>query len=37
MDPDAPSALLFTPDGCLVMPGPLYHNGPIVWSCQALL
>ena len=19
------------------MPGPLYHNGPIVWSCQALL
>ena len=24
-------------DGCLVMPGPLYHNGPAVWSCQALL
>jgi bile acid-coenzyme A ligase len=20
-----------------VMPGPLYHNGPIVWSCHALL
>jgi bile acid-coenzyme A ligase len=20
-----------------VMPGPLYHNGPAVWSCQALL
>ena len=19
------------------MPGPLYHNGPIVWSCAALL
>ena len=19
------------------MPGPLYHNGPAVWSCQALL
>jgi bile acid-coenzyme A ligase len=19
------------------MPGPLYHNGPLVWSCQALL
>ena len=19
------------------MPGPLYHNGPGVWSCQALL
>jgi bile acid-coenzyme A ligase len=25
------------PGGCLVMPGPLYHNGPLVWSCQALL
>lgn len=24
-------------DGCLVMPGPLYHNGPIVWSCSAWL
>ena len=24
-------------DGCLVMPGPLYHNGPVVWSCLALL
>jgi bile acid-coenzyme A ligase len=24
-------------DGCLVMPGPLYHNGPIVWSCTAWL
>jgi bile acid-coenzyme A ligase len=23
--------------GCLVMPGPLYHNGPAVWSCQAWL
>ena len=21
----------------LMMPGPLYHNGPIVWACQALL
>jgi bile acid-coenzyme A ligase len=37
IDPDAPSALGFTPDGCLVMPGPLYHNGPIVWSIGALL
>ncbi len=36
-DPDAPSALFFSADGCLVMPGPLYHNGPIVWSCSALL
>lgn len=24
-------------DGCMVMPAPLYHNGPIVWSCDALL
>src|SRR4051794_8491900 len=37
IDPDGPPPLLMTPDGCLVMPGPLYHNGPIVWSCQALL
>jgi bile acid-coenzyme A ligase len=22
---------------CLVMPGPLYHNGPLMWSWQALL
>jgi len=29
--------LLLDPDGCLVMPGPLYHNGPIVWSCTALI
>ena len=25
------------PDGCLVMPAPLYHNGPVVWSCSAWL
>jgi bile acid-coenzyme A ligase len=37
IDPDGPPPLLMTPDGCMVMPGPLYHNGPIVWSCQALL
>ena len=35
-DPDAPNGLLFPPEACLVMPGPLYHNGPIVWSCSAL-
>ncbi len=35
--PDAPPPLLLEPDDCLVMPGPLYHNGPLVWSCQALL
>jgi bile acid-coenzyme A ligase len=36
-DDEAPSALGFERDGCLVMPGPLYHNGPAVWSCQSLL
>jgi bile acid-coenzyme A ligase len=24
-------------EGCMVMPGPLYHNGPLVWSCDELL
>lgn len=37
LDPDARPPLLMDPGGCLVMPGPLYHNGPLVWSCQALL
>jgi bile acid-coenzyme A ligase len=37
IDPAAESALLFSRDGCLVMPGPLFHNGPIVWTCYALL
>jgi bile acid-coenzyme A ligase len=37
LDPDGTIPLRLQPDGCLVMPGPLYHNGPIVWSCQALL
>ena len=27
----------FTPGGALVMPGPLYHNGPFIWTSQALL
>jgi bile acid-coenzyme A ligase len=36
-DTDAPPQLLLQPDGCLVMPGPLYHNGPLIWSWQALL
>ncbi|CAN5604365.1 AMP-binding protein [soil metagenome] len=31
------SFLGFTADGTLVMPGPLYHNGPFIWTCQALL
>jgi len=37
MDDEAPPDLLMQRDGCLMMPGPLYHNGPIVWSCGALL
>src|SRR5829696_1804101 len=37
VDLDGTPPLLFQRDGCLVMPGPLYHNGPIVWSCQALM
>jgi len=24
-------------DGCHMMPGPLYHNGPFVWATQALM
>jgi bile acid-coenzyme A ligase len=37
IDDEAPPLLLLAPGGCLMMPGPLYHNGPIVWSCTALL
>lgn len=37
MDETAPPPLMMDPGGCLVMPGPLYHNGPAVWSVQALL
>lgn len=37
MDETAQPPLMMDPGGCLVMPGPLYHNGPAVWSCQALL
>lgn len=36
-DTDAAPPLGMAPDGCLLVPGPLYHNGPAVWSCQALL
>src|SRR5277367_2486335 len=25
------------PNGCMVVPAPLYHNGPIVWACSAWL
>jgi bile acid-coenzyme A ligase len=37
IDPDTPSPLLFEHDRVFVLPGPLYHNGPIVWACSALL
>ena len=30
LDPDVPNRFGFVEDGCLVMPGPLYHNGPAV-------
>ena len=36
-DPEVPSALFFGATGPVIMPGPLYHNGPLVWSVQALL
>jgi bile acid-coenzyme A ligase len=36
-DPDLESPLQLIDNGCLVMPGPLYHNGPIVWACSALM
>jgi len=37
VDTEVPPPLGLAADGCLVMPGPLYHNGPAVWACQALL
>jgi bile acid-coenzyme A ligase len=36
-DTDAPAQLGARDDGCMLVPGPLYHNGPAVWSCQAWL
>lgn len=37
LNANAPPPLALEPDDCLVMPGPLYHNGPIVWSCWTLV
>jgi bile acid-coenzyme A ligase len=37
IDDEALPLHLIQPDGCMMMPGPLYHNGPIVWACRALL
>jgi bile acid-coenzyme A ligase len=31
-----PNPILLRFDGCLVMPGPLSHNGPFVWSAAAI-
>ena len=36
-DLDLPLPLELRQGGALMMPGPLYHNGPAVWACQALL
>jgi bile acid-coenzyme A ligase len=36
-DESAVSTLTFGHPGPMVMPGPLYHNGPLIWSVQALL
>ena len=35
--PDANPLLMMSIDGTHLMPGPLYHNGPFVWSTTALL
>jgi bile acid-coenzyme A ligase len=37
IDPDANPLLLVRRDGAMMMPGPLYHNGPFMWSVTALL
>jgi bile acid-coenzyme A ligase len=37
IDPDANPLLMMRIDGTHMMPGPLYHNGPFVWSITALL
>jgi len=37
IDPDAAPLLMMTPNGTTMMPGPLYHNGPFMWTVGALL
>jgi len=37
VDPQGTAPFAMQRDGCLVMPGPLYHNGPIVFAVFALL
>ena len=36
-DPEVPSSILLGATGPMIMPGPLYHNGPLIWSVQGLL
>jgi bile acid-coenzyme A ligase len=37
IDPDLNPLLMMQIDGTHMMPGPLYHNGPFVWTITALL
>src|SRR5262249_24593717 len=37
IDPDLPPLLMISPDGCMMMPGPMYHNGPFMWTMTSLL
>jgi bile acid-coenzyme A ligase len=37
IDPDANPLFMIPLDGTHLMPGPLYHNGPFVWTTTALL
>ncbi|HEV7525457.1 MAG TPA: AMP-binding protein, partial [Acidimicrobiia bacterium] len=37
IDPDAAPLLGMALNGTHVMPGPLYHNGPFIWTMTALL
>ena len=37
IDPDAAPLLGMTLNGTHLMPGPLYHNGPFIWTMTALL
>lgn len=36
-DDEFPNPIVLRFDGCLVMPGPLSHNGPFAWSTAALM
>jgi len=37
IDADEPPRMNVTRDGCTVVPGPLYHNGPFIWATSSLL